>query len=435
MLAIEREPVQPEASELEMAVTPGLGEIRGALRTFADRFDPALYSAADASVVMEHAARIEKMAATVKALAAKRVADTELWRRGGDRSPAHHLARATGTSVGEARDAIDTAAKLSALPDVDRAARAGRLSPRQASAIADAAAVDPAQQRNLLDVARRSSLRELQDECHRIKAASVDSEENYRRIHRERSVRTWTDRGGAAHLHATGPADHVAAMLAALEPGIDERFHAARRNNRPEPRQAYAFDALRQALDAGAAAPGDAGEDGPGGPRKRANVSRPKIIVRIDWDALVRGWPAHGETCEIAGVGAVPVSVVRRMIETADPFLAAVVTRGVDVVNVAHLKRSATAFQRTALDWLAPQCAVEGCCATAPLQIDHTQDWAATRVTLLTQLDRLCPHHHDLKTHHRWALVAGRGKRLIVPPDHPDHPGSARTHGPPGGAA
>lgn len=62
-----------------------------------------MVSAADAQHVVEEAAAIENMAATLKALAARRVADTELWRRQGDRSPAHHLARVSGTSVGAAR--------------------------------------------------------------------------------------------------------------------------------------------------------------------------------------------------------------------------------------------------------------------------------------------------------------------------------------------
>ncbi|MGQ0520445.1 MAG: hypothetical protein ACT4PX_04725, partial [Actinomycetota bacterium] len=64
-----------------------------------------------------------------------------------------------------------------------------------------------------------------------------------------------------------------------------------------------------------------------------------KVLVRIDWDALVRGWPIEGEVCEIAGLGPVAVSVVRAMIESGDAFLAAVVTKGVDVATVAHLGR------------------------------------------------------------------------------------------------
>ena len=63
-----------------------------------------------------------------------------------------------------------------------------------------------------------------------------------------------------------------------------------------------------------------------------------------------------------------------------------------------------------------------GCDSTARLEIDHQADWASTRQTKLAALDPLCGRHHDLKTHHRWALVKGTGKRPMVPPDDARHP-------------
>lgn len=153
-----------------------------------------------------------------------------------------------------------------------------------------------------------------------------------------------------------------------------------------------------------------------------------KIIVRIDWGALVRGFPISGELCEISGIGPVPVSVVRAMLDTGDPFLAAVVTKGVDVANVAHLGRRA-------MEWRDPVCPVLGCNQMANLEIDHREDWAKTRVTLLGWLDRPCNHHHDKKTREGWAFVPGVGKRPMVPPDDPRHPknrlGAKPAAGPP----
>ncbi|MDP9388643.1 MAG: hypothetical protein M3Q48_12210, partial [Actinomycetota bacterium] len=154
-----------------------------------------------------------------------------------------------------------------------------------------------------------------------------------------------------------------------------------------------------------------------------------KVVVRVDFDALLRGWPIDDEVCEIAGVGPVAVSAVRAMIDSGDVFLAAVVTRGVDVVSVAHLGRRPNAHQRSALDWLSPTCTREGCNAAVRLEADHREDWASTKFTLLSLLDGLCGHDHDLKTYKGWALVAGTGKRPMVPPDHPRHPRNAH-HGP-----
>ena len=50
------------------------------------------------------------------------------------------------------------------------AVREGRLSPEQASAVADAAAVNPDAERDLLDRAQRDSLRRTRQEAERRKA-------------------------------------------------------------------------------------------------------------------------------------------------------------------------------------------------------------------------------------------------------------------------
>jgi hypothetical protein len=102
-------------------------------------------------------------------------------------------------------------------------------------------------------------------------------------------------------------------------------------------------------------------------------------------------------------------SAVRDLLASSNPFLAAVVTKGVDVATVAHLGRDPTVHQRTALEWLEPRCRAEGCDRTIGLDIDHRVDWAPTKVTLLKWLDWLCRHHHDLKTNE--GLAARRRHR------------------------
>ena len=154
-------------------------------------------------------------------------------------------------------------------------------------------------------------------------------------------------------------------------------------------------------------------------------------MVRVDQAALLRGYALGGEACELPGFGTVTPQAVLDMIDTGDPFLKAVVTKGKDVIGVAHLGRRPTAHQQTALDWLFPTCGAEGCGTRAGfLQTDHREDWAATHVTMFDLLDRLCPHHHRMKTHQGWALVEGRGKRPFVPPGDPRHPGRAGQPGP-----
>src|SRR5579859_5147113 len=402
----------------------GLAELRAAVTVFAAGFDPVVLSGSDAARVVADAAAIENMAATVKAAAAAWVADTGVWRQGGDRSAAHHLARTTGTTVGQAVEAIDTARRLEALPEVAAKARSGELSAAQSSAIASAVSADPAAAGPLLARAAGSSLAELREECTRVRAAAeVDPEARRARIHRGRHLRSYNDSDGAWNLRVRDNPEVGALFMAALAGFVDRRFKAARAEGRREPVEAYAADAL---ADLAAAATAGAGSvaGGPAvvsGRRRRARIDI-KVIVRADLAALLRGYPIAGEVCEVVGYGPVAVSAIRDLIDTGDPFLAALATNGEDIVGVAHLGRRATANQRTALEWLYPACAVEGCPTQAHLEIDHRVDWAKTHLTVFDLLDRLCSFHHDLKTHDGWALVDGRGKRAFVAPHDPRHP-------------
>ena len=155
-----------------------------------------------------------------------------------------------------------------------------------------------------------------------------------------------------------------------------------------------------------------------------------RVMIRVDFDALLRGVALEGELCEIAGYGPVPVSVVEDLVATESPFIVGLVTKGQALVGVYHHGRHPNAHQRSALDFLYPSCAVQGCSSRAGLQYDHREDFARTKITAFDLLDRLCGHHHRKKTHEGWALVKGRGKRAFVPPGDPRHPGHANRHGP-----
>ena len=87
----------------------------------------------------------------------------------------------------------------------------------------------------------------------------------------------------------------------------------------------------------------------------------------------------EGETCEIAGVGPIPVATVREWLD--DAFIAVVLTKGEDVQKVVHLGRRFTATQRTALQWQDPICARQGCSNRLRLEYDHFEDWADTHTT------------------------------------------------------
>jgi hypothetical protein len=171
----------------------------------------------------------------------------------------------------------------------------------------------------------------------------------------------------------------------------------------------------------------------PASPSKRRRIKKlagspARIIIRVDLDTLLRGVPLEGELCEIAGIGTIPVSVINDLIANDNTFIAAVLTKAEQVIGVYHHRRRPTAHQATALEFLYPTCAARGCVNRANLQTDHRADWAKTHYTTTDLLDRLCTHHHNLKTRDNWALVPGVGKRPFVPPTDRRHPGYRPHH-------
>jgi hypothetical protein len=64
-------------------------------------------------------------------------------------------------------------------------------------------------------------------------AADRDAEARQGRIWRERRVRTFTDHDGAWNLHARGPVEAGATVMAALHPLLDEVFRQAHGDRTP----------------------------------------------------------------------------------------------------------------------------------------------------------------------------------------------------------
>jgi ribosomal protein S13 len=464
------EPTSPCLSDpvVVVGVCERLASIRAALTAFAARLDPSALSSTEAADLVRECALVESCAAALKAIAAATAVDGGAFSFPGERTAADALARVVGIGPRSARNLLATARKVVTQPAVSAAARSGRLSREQLAVIADAVAADPGAADLLLDEAASGTATSLRDLAQRVKAAVRDPEAHRRAVHARRGLRTWVDADGVWHLSGNGNAEDGAQVMAAIEPFRERRFVAARGAGRREPAEAYAFDGLvdlarevaaRQGApgdEAGAPPPADAasherttsstaqggtglaledpgqrthgagGEPSPAEPRPPGRPARTgaavKLLVRIDYDTWLRGVPADGETCELVGYGPIAVSAVRDLVATGDPFVAAILSRGERLVGVAHLGRQPTALQKTALEWLYPSCAVLSCGAIAHLETDHREDWAATHFTALDLLDRLCHHHHGLKTRENWALLDGRGKREFVPPTDPRHP-------------
>ena len=394
-----------------------------ALREAVAGLDPDEIPAAEATRVFEGLEQIVRTARAARTLLARRVDDSMEWRRLGFRSAAEFVASRSGTSLGAAKTEMETSNALRSLPATRDRLLDGTLSADQGATIAGAAKVNPAAEQQLIDAARTTNLQELREEAQRAKAAAdADPEATHARLHRERRGTRFTDVDGARLLKLRGPADLAAVIEGELDRLTDEIFRDRGKAGTTECRDAYVYDAAVEMARRSARA-----DDAPVGKRPRQPRPEHLALLRLDVSALRRGRVEGDELCEITGIGPIPVGTAKDLL--GDAVLKLVLTNGVDVAHVTSLTRSPTQAQRYGLLWTSPTCTVEGCSRTI-VEYDHSHgaEFKDTKHTRLDETDPVCPGHHDLHTHQGWALVAGSGKRPMVPPDDPRHPG----HGPPG---
>jgi len=378
--------------------------------------EPDAVALGDAEPMWDAFDKIERHAANAKTLLARRVEEAGTWRRRGQRNAAEGMAKKSGTNTGAAKRQLELSKQLDQHPATETAMRNGEISPTQAALVAAGANGDPAAERRLLDKARTTTVAELRDAAGRERAnGDPDPEATERRIHAQRRARSWTDEEGRWHFNAMGTVRDGSRVARVLEGLVNEEFTAARREGRREERDAYVFDAFVRVFREQDQQPDETDNT----PKTKHRCPSYLSILRLDYEALLRGSTAGDELCEIAGLGPVPVTTARTLL--GESILKLVVTKGADVANVTHLGRGPRVAQKIALLWQSPCCSVEGCTRTR-IEFDHREPWANTKHTKLAELDALCGFRHDLKHREGWALVDGSGKRPMVPPDHPDHP-------------
>jgi hypothetical protein len=387
---------------------------RGVARQLADA-DPDRVTTGQAAQLVALFAEIEWLAAAGKVLYAGRAAQGVTWRDEGHRSAASWMAETTRTGLGEAMATIETAEALQSLPETTEALRRGELSAPQVKVIA--AALDhPDAERALLQTAASQSLKGLKERAAQVRAAaSSAAHENarYLAIKNARYVRHWADPDGAFRLDAKLTPDAGAKLISALQVEADARFAAARKAGDRESPAAYCADAL-VALVSGE--PACSAGKGSG----RSGSSRATVVIRVDGSALKRGYTKAGETCDIPGVGPVPVAAVKRQLP--DAFVRILLHDGVDVTTVCHMGRTVTAHVQSALEARDPVCVVPGCDTAQGLENHHWDvPYEACKSTSLAGLARVCSWHHNLITYEGWVLE--------------DKAGSWEWRAPPGGCS
>ncbi|MBW8826917.1 MAG: DUF222 domain-containing protein, partial [Acidobacteria bacterium] len=170
-----------------------IDEVRG--------FEPGRVPLPEAAAAWHALDQLERAVVGAKLALACRVEESSIWLAKGRRSAADYLAMVSGTSIGYARALLEASKQLAEQPLVAAASRDGRLSGPQTIAIADAAAAVPDAAPELIGLAGRQSLRELQEACARVKqAAQPDPEERHRRIHKARFARKCRRADGSAEI-------------------------------------------------------------------------------------------------------------------------------------------------------------------------------------------------------------------------------------------
>src|SRR5579875_3100954 len=139
MLALGRR--VPRAAGLPMCYE--IAQLYQSVASYAARFDAALVAPEELGQVVYYAGRIEKLAGHIASFAAARLAggagnDGPGPRHDLARQAAEQLARATGTTLGTARKAVEVARRLQRQPEVAGAVRAGELSRAQAELVSSA---------------------------------------------------------------------------------------------------------------------------------------------------------------------------------------------------------------------------------------------------------------------------------------------------------
>jgi 5-methylcytosine-specific restriction endonuclease McrA len=378
----------------------------------ASEIDGDLLDLEGAKTLVDVFTRCERFAVAGRGVAVRRVATVVNWKHAGHRNPAEWLASTAGVSVGEASRELETARRLEELPATAAAFRTGEISEAQAGEIAASAAVDPEAEGALLDTARSgASFRAVRDQCRETSMRAADDAAQARRLHDTRRGRTSPGASGHLVVYAEFAPDLGARVHSVVEQVTDDLFRGARAAGTTELRSAYVADAIASLI---------LGETAP---------PVPDVRLHLDGAALERGWAEPGERCDLDGVGPVPVTLARAMLQDAKVTVLRHDQHG-DITHVSSPTRTTPARLRRWVEEAFPTCGRSGCHSRFRLEIDHVTPLAEGGATVKANLWRLCGHDHHLKTYRGWEVVRlPDGSFDLVPPHgHPprdDPPGRA----------
>ena len=377
-----------------------LNQLTTELQTCISSLQVDCVDAAGARGLVEIAERVRRAGDSLRTVAVGQVERTNAWKGEGAKNITEWLSIETDSAHYEAQSVVLLANQLQHLPITKAALLSGALSSTQAVEVARGAIVAPNTETQLLNLAKHATVRDLRDATNRVVAAATDEAERHKQVHKSRYFKSWTDLDGSFNVKGRMTVANGALVMAALKPIQDEIFKAARKSGAHEKPEAYAADALMALCEK--ATTKQSSESG-------TKTTRPNavMVIRVDLNAIKRGRTEHGEVCEIAGVGPIPVATAIEYLGEA--FLKLLVVDGIDIKTVAHMGRHIPAPLRTAVEERDRVCQVPTCDVTLGLEIDHIKPFAEGGPASLENLVRLCKRHHLQKTHDGYRLIKQAG--------------------------
>ncbi len=375
-------------------------ELVRALRAALVSFDPGVHSGEDCAVLVEELGAVELISAIARVRAAVKAGECGAHRERGFADVSDWMARATGSTAGSARTALETAAALESQPEAKAALEAGELSFAQARELVKTEAALPGSTVGLLDVAKRESLRTLRDEARERRVRAIDPEDLHRRQHAAQTFRHWRTALGNVGFAGELPPEFGTPIVNRIDAETDRLWRKARRESNGEllnDHGATAGDVRPNRAVLTAQAVVRLVETGGKGKARQAD-----LVIVCDLEAYRRGHALDGEACHIVGGGPIPVSLAREL--GRDAFLKAVLHSGTEIITVAHFGRKTSAVLRTALTLGAPpafdgiRCSASGCDRQHYLEQDHIDPVNNGGLTAFGNMQPLCWVHHVRKT-------------------------------------
>ena len=337
--------------------------------------EPELMTVTQAKERLATYARAQRLVAYGVAALARRVDD------------AGEVARATGTSMGRAKDTVATGKVMSDSGVLGEALKGGEVSLEQATEIARAEASAPGSAEELVSVAKEGSFHVLRDKALKTKLEAEQHRDLAGRQRAARSAGNHTDPLGMIDIHLRFEPHVGVPIVARAEAQASRLFRKAKKENRHEPYERHLADAYAEMLS---------------GSSVKGPAKRPELVVLVSHSVVKRGWKdvKEGEICKIPGVGPVSPHVAREIAQ--DAFLSGVLYDGKDLRHFRRWTRNIPIEVRIALE-LGPPPTFDGircarCGNRFRTEIDHVEPHVGGGLASTHTLDPLCRSCHLEKT-------------------------------------